>query len=591
MHQNFMTEELINVFVEWVKENKDKVTYDWPVSEEAISKLSQFQIPIQQCQNKEETLALKTALKVQWDKFQTEQKVDLAEWVVRDWGRVKSNSRSRIREYVDLIEKGKEPELFGVSSWSKIMAIALPEKSAIYDSRVSAALTAIQIEKGVKQGVLFSSIPSENKSVKPFQKVYTTKKLTQQLGWKSIPKNKTFAVYVSLLQDVANRVRDMSITELEMLLFAKAPIICRKLTAKTVPPLVDRMHHDYVLGSLLGGAIGDALGAPIEFQKLAYIREKFGQSGLKEFQEHNGLNAGSITDHTQMVLFTAEGLIRSRVRGELKGICDPKSVIHNAYMRWLKTQSETGNMELELDGYIFEVVKKQGQREPGNTCLSALKNSRSLGEFAKNERKGCGTVMRVAPIGLMDVSPFDLASETAALTHGHPTAQISAGALAELLQLLKTQSLKQAISRMLLKVKKEEVKRRVTPETSNLLERAIELASCFKQITPEIVEQLGGGWIAEEALAIGILCSMTAESYEQGVLNAINHSGDSDSTGAITGNILGAVYGASALPKHWVKKVEARRHIEFITEALIQSYSEGFDEAQAIELAADFPGS
>jgi ADP-ribosyl-[dinitrogen reductase] hydrolase len=80
--------------------------------------------------------------------------------------------------------------------------------------------------------------------------------------------------------------------------------------------------------SLLGGAYGDSLGAEIEFLSLDAIRRKF-PDGISDLPPHQGLR-GAITDDTQMTLFTAEGLIRAHVRGALKGICHPPSVVHHA---------------------------------------------------------------------------------------------------------------------------------------------------------------------------------------------------------------------------------------------------------------------
>lgn len=81
--------------------------------------------------------------------------------------------------------------------------------------------------------------------------------------------------------------------------------------------------------------------------------------------------------------------------------------------------------------------------------------------------------------------------------------------------------------------------------------------------SPEALETLGGGWLAEEALAISLCCAMCAEhDYEKSVLMAVNHSGDSDSTGAITGNILGCINGKSAIPSKWLEHLELRDVIE-----------------------------
>lgn len=57
----------------------------------------------------------------------------------------------------------------------------------------------------------------------------------------------------------------------------------------------------------------------------------------------------------------------------------------------------------------------------------------------------------------------------------------------------------------------------------------------------EAIRVVGEGWVAEEALAISAYCSLLTKSFEQGVAVAVNHNGDSDSTGAITGNLLGVI--------------------------------------------------
>jgi ADP-ribosylglycohydrolase len=82
--------------------------------------------------------------------------------------------------------------------------------------------------------------------------------------------------------------------------------------------------------------------------------------------------------------------------------------------------------------------------------------------------------------------------------------------------------------------------------------------------TPRRIEQLGGGWVAEEALAIGLWCALSADSLEDGVIRAVNHSGDSDSTGLIAGHFLGLLRGPEAIPARWVDNLELRDVIERI---------------------------
>ena len=97
--------------------------------------------------------------------------------------------------------------------------------------------------------------------------------------------------------------------------------------------------RDRFLGCLLGGAVGDALGAAVEFKSRAATLEIFGPDGITEYAPIYG-GLGHITDDTQMTLFTAEGLLRGWVRGCLKGITSYSSVTAHAYKRWLYTQGD-----------------------------------------------------------------------------------------------------------------------------------------------------------------------------------------------------------------------------------------------------------
>src|SRR5512145_1584678 len=96
---------------------------------------------------------------------------------------------------------------------------------------------------------------------------------------------------------------------------------------------------DHFSACILGGAVGDALGAAVEFIPLDLIRRKYGDAGITDYDETYG-RRGAITDDTQMTLFTAEGLLRAIARRRHKGVCRPASVIHHAYIRWLRTQGE-----------------------------------------------------------------------------------------------------------------------------------------------------------------------------------------------------------------------------------------------------------
>lgn len=157
-------------------------------------------------------------------------------------------------------------------------------------------------------------------------------------------------------------------------------------------------------GCLLGGAVGDALGAPVEFHSIHLIRNKYGLTGIADYDAAYG-RRGAITDDTQMTLFTAEGLLRAITGRHDNGVCDRASMIHQAYIRWLRTQGVRSRSHFpqdEMDGWLIGVEGLHSRRAPGNTCLSALLGE-DMGEMQRplNDSKGCGGVMRVAPIGLI----------------------------------------------------------------------------------------------------------------------------------------------------------------------------------------------
>ncbi|WP_368448773.1 ADP-ribosylglycohydrolase family protein [Cobetia amphilecti] len=317
-------------------------------------------------------------------------------------------------------------------------------------------------------------------------------------------------------------------------------------------------------GCLLGGAVGDALGAAVEFLSHEEIQARFGSDGIADYAPAYG-GLGRITDDTQMTLFTAEGLLRSHVRGCLRGITTQSGLVSSAYERWLYTQGERSRQETEQEwldsGWLIKQRELHSRRAPGMTCLSALKQMRAYGDRAQNDSKGCGGVMRVAPVGLfahaMGASHemcFELGEEVCALTHGHVTGQLTGGVLAVMIQcLVAGDAMAQALAHALCILERKPG----CDDTLQALEQARALAES-ETSAPAAVVLLGLGWIAEEALAIAVYCALTARDYRSAIQLAVNHDGDSDSTGAITGNLLGAQWGEEAIPSDWLAPLELR---------------------------------
>ncbi|EIV93039.1 ADP-ribosylglycohydrolase [Frankia sp. QA3] len=360
-----------------------------------------------------------------------------------------------------------------------------------------------------------------------------------------------------------------------------------------------RLMRDRVRGCLLGGALGDALGAGIEFQSLAEIRQEHGPAGVVRLTEAYGVHA-PLTDDTQMTLFTAEGLIRASVRGRSKGIVDPPSVLWGAYRRWLTTQARTspaGGASNHADGWLAAQPVLYARRAPGNACLSGLRRDTmgTLAQPANPDSKGCGAVMRSAPFGLLGrgaETSFDHAVEGAVLTHGHPTGYLAAGAFAWIIAtVLAGASIAEAALSALGRLAAERNGREVTAALRAALSRAMEGAP-----TPERVESLGGGWIAEEALSIAVYCAVAApDDPRVALLAAVNHSGDSDSTGAICGNLIGVAVGEQALPADWVRELEGYELVRQVADDLVTEFENTATVADAfgaptLSWAARYPG-
>jgi ADP-ribosylglycohydrolase len=326
--------------------------------------------------------------------------------------------------------------------------------------------------------------------------------------------------------------------------------------------------------------------------KLEEIRKQFGPDGILDFAPAYG-GVGRITDDTQMTLFTAEGIVRAYVRGVDRGVCHPPSVVHHAYLRWLLTQgvrtkAPCAELERWPDGGLIKRKDLWSRRAPGNTCLAALAAATALGGPATNNSKGCGTVMRVAPVGLTcsartpegRLPAFDFGIEISKLTHGHPTGYLAGGYFAHLIALLMTgRDLRRAVVDAL-----EPLRSHADGgEVRDAVERAVQLADSGSEPCAETVEKLGEGWIAEEAVAISIYCAIVARDFEQGVRLAANISGDSDSTASMTGQLLGVIGGKKAIPKRWIEKVELRSVIKQLATDLALARAEKFEVEEGRE--------
>lgn len=318
-------------------------------------------------------------------------------------------------------------------------------------------------------------------------------------------------------------------------------------------------YRDRIRGILVGGAVGDALGAPVEFSSLATIRQQYGSKGITEFAAAYG-GPGHWTDDTQMTLFTVEGLIDAQRTGG-----DPTEAIWSAYRRWHRTQMADGPFGEGLSA----MPQMHTRRAPGFTCLSACSAMEpGTVDRAINDSKGCGGVMRVAPIGAVAEDPFGLATAAAAMTHGHPSGWLASGALAVIISQVMAGASRRAAVETGLAAGAQHPR---SGEVQRHLERALELAETASPAA-ETVERLGGGWVAEEALAIAVYCFLVADDFDQAVILGANHSGDSDSTASIAGQLYGAFAGGSVIPARWTQDLEMADVIARMADRLAAAY-------------------
>jgi len=246
--------------------------------------------------------------------------------------------------------------------------------------------------------------------------------------------------------------------------------------------------------------------------------------------------------------------------------------VHRAYLRWLRTQGERSahpTFERTGEGWLLGVEALHNRRDPGNTCLSALRAPRmGSAQHPLNSSKGCGGVMRIAPVGLARGigDPFAAGCEIAAITHGHPTGFMAAG--------FQALAIREAAAGTPLRAACQEALEELSrhpgyQECAAAVERAMSLSVEKRgEASAEAVQSLGEGWVAEEALAIAVFCALAAPDFASALRLAVNHGGDSDSTGAIAGNLLGAAQGAGAIPARWLAVLELREEILRLAEAL-----------------------
>lgn len=272
--------------------------------------------------------------------------------------------------------------------------------------------------------------------------------------------------------------------------------------------------HDRISGTFLGLAIGDALGAPLEFKERGTFEPISSYNAGGRFN----LPAGAWTDDTAMALCLAQSLIETKTY-------DPADALKR-YCRW----AETG--ENSSTGVAVGI---------GQNTLRALGDFNRTGRLdalphgAKND--GNGSIMRLAPIPIAFHNSQSQTIESAILqsrsTHASVLAERSCAFLAEIVyKLINGQDYAQAKSSTLARYVGTQIQH--------------ELRVSFSEVPADQICSTG---FVLDTLKAAMWAVENSNSPKDAIILAINLGGDADTVGAVTGQIVGAMYGYAAFPQ------------------------------------------
>lgn len=329
---------------------------------------------------------------------------------------------------------------------------------------------------------------------------------------------------------------------------------------------------DRFKGSLVGGAVGDALGYAVEFYEYPEIVRIYGEKGITKYKLNEN-NKAVFSDDTQMTLYTANGIILNETHNDTD-----INYVAVCYKDWLRTQTyNVFDSEKAECSWLNDIPELCYQRAPGNTCINAiLHGADGTAENPINNSKGCGGIMRVAPAGLYYSNPVEAGikgAEFSAITHGHPLGYMPSFVMAYIISRI-TYEENPNLLKIILDSK--EAVRKIYNDNEYIsylidtIDKAI-LLSQNENNDVENIHSIGGGWVAEETLGIALYCCLKYEGdFDKAIISSVNHSGDSDSTGAIVGNIMGALYGYDRIPFKWKKNLELLETIVEIAQDLCE---------------------
>lgn len=294
-----------------------------------------------------------------------------------------------------------------------------------------------------------------------------------------------------------------------------------------------------VKGALYGVAVGDALGAPLEFMNASEIKATHGT--VRDMIGGGWLNVlpGEVTDDTQMTLAVAEGIARSPEA--------PIEAIGNRFISWMLSRP----------------------KDIGNTCYYSIDNAMKASRFglpsAQNwfdaahkthisgggKSAGNGSLMRTVYVGLFYdeyTNALDYAKQVSDMTHFDPLASLSCKLYTAMVyKMIRTESLN---------------------ARKNIIRELCESSTIYRNIFSPDYTPIPSGYVVD-SFAAALHSIHTSSTFEDTIVKAVNLGGDADTIGAITGGLAGALYGFDAIPTAWVQSLQIRDQLDRLSKIAV----------------------
>ncbi|MCP6718636.1 MAG: ADP-ribosylglycohydrolase family protein [Patescibacteria group bacterium] len=325
---------------------------------------------------------------------------------------------------------------------------------------------------------------------------------------------------------------------------------------------------DKILGCYWGLALGDALGMPVEFHSIEAIRDIYGEDGILN-PEKNAI----WTDDTEMTIAVTNSLLRLGEVKQIKDLIDD-TIGRNFAEEFINWLNNPGYSPGRTTTHAVNFLKVNGAKK---WKLSGV-----------NDSKGCGTVMRAAPLGIWfanSLTPelplidgphhkllFNVSMIQSEITHGHKaaTAAALAGSYAVALAIngMHPDKMINPIEKYCNHLHSDFENAMQRLKTSLTQRKGGAFGSDLEALT-----YIGQGWVGEEAFAMALYSAIQyANDLKSCLRVSVNHDGDSDSVACIAGSILGAFYGTSIIPKDWIDCLAEKERMEMFLSKVIEFF-------------------